>query len=217
MDSSRFAKILSGLAQSGVWGCFDEFNRLDISLLSVISTQLLTVRTALLSNANHFKFEGDDIVLNGKVGVFITLSPGASNGVHSELPASLKALFRPGVCIQPDTELICQVMLFSEGFLEASVLARKMSTLYKLSQSVLSKQCHYDFGLRAIKSVLVTAGQLKRESPQLKESIVLMRTLRDVNMPMLVSEDIPLLLGTAPFLIEFKFKTKSLCMSLLLE
>uniref|UniRef100_A0A8D9AKK0 Dynein heavy chain 10, axonemal n=1 Tax=Cacopsylla melanoneura TaxID=428564 RepID=A0A8D9AKK0_9HEMI len=194
MDSARFGKILSGLAQSGVWGCFDEFNRLDVSHLSVISTQLLTVRTALLSTAAHFKFEGANIVLNHKVGVFITLRPGF-NGTNTELPASLKALFRPGVCSLPDTELICQVMLFSEGFLEASDLARKMSTLYNLSQSILSKQCHYDFGLRAIKSVLITAGQLKRESPQLKEGIVLMRTLRDVNMPQLVSEDITLFLG----------------------
>lgn len=49
------------------------------------------------------------------------------------------------------------------------VLAKKMTVLYKLAQKQLSKQSHYDFGLRALKSVLVMAGELKRGSPELNE------------------------------------------------
>lgn len=49
------------------------------------------------------------------------------------------------------------------------VLAKKMTVLYKLAREQLSKQSHYDFGLRALKSVLVMAGELKRGSPELKE------------------------------------------------
>ena len=41
--------------------------------------------------------------------------------------------------------------------------------LYKLAAGQLSKQSHYDFGLRALKSVLVMAGELKRGSPDLPE------------------------------------------------
>ena len=67
------------------------------------------------------------------------------------------------------------------------VLATKMTVLYKLAKEQLSKQHHYDFGLRALKSVLVMAGELKRGSPDLTEDIVLMRALRDMNMPKLVS------------------------------
>ena len=74
-------------------------------------------------------------------------------------------------------------MLFSEGFEGAKVLAKKMTVLYKLSREQLSKQFHYDFGLRALKSVLVMAGGLKRQYENMSEDLVLMRCLRDSNMP----------------------------------
>jgi dynein heavy chain, axonemal len=50
--------------------------------------------------------------------------------------------------VVPDLELIAEIMLFSEGFDNAKLLARKMTVLYKLAQEQLSKQHHYDFGLR---------------------------------------------------------------------
>ena len=68
---------------------------------------------------------------------------------------------RPCAMVVPDFELICEIMLVAEGFLEAKVLARKFITLYTLCKELLSKQDHYDWGLRAIKSVLVVAGSLK--------------------------------------------------------
>ncbi|CAF4631822.1 unnamed protein product, partial [Didymodactylos carnosus] len=86
-------------------------------------------------------------------------------------------------------------MLFSEGFSLAKMLAKKMTVLYKLSREQLSKQHHYDFGLRALKSVLVMAGELKRSSAELPEDLVLMRALRDMNMPKFVYEDVPLFQG----------------------
>ena len=53
-----------------------------------------------------------------------------------------------------------------------------MTVLYKLAREQLSKQHHYDFGLRALKSVLVMAGELKRSAPDIDEDVVLMRALR---------------------------------------
>uniref|UniRef100_A0A8D2PF57 Dynein heavy chain hydrolytic ATP-binding dynein motor region domain-containing protein n=1 Tax=Zosterops lateralis melanops TaxID=1220523 RepID=A0A8D2PF57_ZOSLA len=70
-----------------------------------------------------------------------------------------------------------------------------MTVLYKLAREQLSKQHHYDFGLRALKSVLVMAGELKRGSADLSEEVVLMRALRDMNLPKFVFEDVPLFLG----------------------
>jgi dynein heavy chain len=121
------------------------------------------------------------------------MNPGYAG--RTELPDNLKALFRPVTMIVPDLQQICEIMLFSEGFQMARTLAKKMTVLYKLSAEQLSKQFHYDFGLRALKSVLVMAGALKRDTPEYSEDLVLMRSLRDSNLPKYVFEDVPLFLG----------------------
>ncbi|KAK0163654.1 hypothetical protein PV327_007315 [Microctonus hyperodae] len=193
MDYISMANTLGGLVQCGVWGCFDEFNRIDVSVLSVISTQLHKIRSALQIQSQRFMFENQDITIDSKVGIFITMNPGYAG--KTELPESVKALFRPVVCIVPDNELICQIKLFSAGFLTANQLAKKMTVLYTLAKEQLSKQTHYDFGLRALKSVLNMAGQLKKTCDKLPENVVLMRALRDINLPKLIFNDIPLFLG----------------------
>lgn len=63
--------------------------------------------------------------------------------------------------VVPDFALICEIMLVAEGFQEARLLAKKFITLYSLCKELLSQQDHYDWGLRAIKSVLVVAGSLR--------------------------------------------------------
>lgn len=102
---------------------------------------------------------GENINLIPTIGLFITMNPGYAG--RTELPENLKALFRPCAMVVPDFELICEIMLVAEGFQEARLLARKFITLYTLCRELLSKQDHYDWGLRAIKSVLVVAGALK--------------------------------------------------------
>nr|VZI42327.1 unnamed protein product [Spirometra erinaceieuropaei] len=192
MDYHAVGKIFSGLCQCGAWGCFDEFNRIEVSVLSVISTQLKIIQTALMQKASLFKFEDEDIKLKCQVGIFITMNPGYAG--RTELPESVKALFRQVVVVVPDMQLICEIMLFSQGFSSAKVLAKKMTTLYKLAEEQLSKQHHYDFGLRALKSVLVMAGSLRRSEPDLSEESVLMRAMRDMNLPKFVYEDVQLFL-----------------------
>ena len=66
-----------------------------------------------------FQFEGQEITMDQRVGIFITMNPGYAG--RTELPESVKALFRPVVVIVPDMQQICEIMLFSEGFLLAKV------------------------------------------------------------------------------------------------
>lgn len=126
-------------------------------------------------------------------GFFITMNPGYAG--RTELPENLKALFRSCAMVVPDIILICENMLMSEGFQDAKILSTKFMELYTLCASLLSKQRHYDWGLRAVKSVLRQAGALKRASPDDPELLILMRALRDFNTPKIVVDDIPIFLG----------------------
>ncbi|KAK7195889.1 dynein heavy chain [Novymonas esmeraldas] len=193
LDYKAMGTIFSGLSQTGSWGCFDEFNRIELPVLSVVSEQLRSIQAALRAGDKEFLFGDSVIRLVPTVGTFITMNPGYAGRV--ELPDNLKALFRPVVMVVPDMELIAENMLFSEGFTTARELARKMVTLYSLARGQLSKQHHYDWGLRALKAVLVMAGQLKRGSPELSEESVLMRALRDMNAPKFIAQDEPLFKG----------------------
>jgi len=67
----------------------------------------------------YLQFEGQEIMMDHRVGIFITMNPGYAG--RTELPESVKALFRPVVVIVPDMQQICEIMLFSEGFLLAKV------------------------------------------------------------------------------------------------
>ncbi|XP_078257485.1 dynein axonemal heavy chain 17-like [Rhinoraja longicauda] len=193
MDYKSCGNIYKGLAQSGAWGCFDEFNRISVEVLSVIAVQVKCIQDAIRDKKTRFNFLGENIVLVPSVGIFITMNPGYAG--RTELPENLKALFRPCAMVVPDFELICEIMLVAEGFLDARLLARKFITLYTLCKELLSKQDHYDWGLRAIKSVLVVAGSLKRGDPTRPEDQVLMRALRDFNIPKIVTDDLPVFMG----------------------
>jgi len=83
-----------------------------------------------------------------------------SYGGRSKLPDNLKQLFRPVVMTIPDNELISEVMLYSVGFMHAKELARKTVSLFQLCRQLLSVQQHYDWGLRALKTILSIAGLL---------------------------------------------------------
>uniref|UniRef100_A0A8D1XQ40 AAA+ ATPase domain-containing protein n=1 Tax=Sus scrofa TaxID=9823 RepID=A0A8D1XQ40_PIG len=193
MDYKSCGNIYKGLAQTGAWGCFDEFNRISVEVLSVVAVQVKSIQDAIRDKKQQFNFLGEEISLNPSVGIFITMNPGYAG--RTELPENLKALFRPCAMVVPDFELICEIMLVAEGFIEARLLARKFITLYQLCKELLSKQDHYDWGLRAIKSVLVVAGSLKRGDPDRPEDQVLMRSLRDFNIPKIVTDDMPVFMG----------------------
>ncbi len=187
MDYKSVGRIFSGLVQSGSWGCFDEFNRIKIEVISVVAMQISDILNALTQKVASFTFMGVHIKCNLNCGVFITMNPGYAG--RTELPDNLKALMRPVAMMAPDLTMIAEVMLASEGFNEGRVMAKKTVTLYSLMVQQLSKQFHYDYGLRNLKAVLNMAGQLKRADSNMPEESILMRALRDMNLPKFIKDD----------------------------
>eukprot|EP00040_Diaphanoeca_grandis_P036231 m.230237 g.230237 ORF g.230237 m.230237 type:complete len:4579 (-) comp33576_c0_seq1:2736-16472(-) len=216
-DSEAMQRILVGLCQVGAWGCFDEFNRLEEAQLSAVSQQIQTIQLALKrfateKNVTVEVVQDREVPLSSDVGIFVTMNPGYAG--RSNLPDNLKKLFRQLAMTAPDRQLIAQVMLFSQGFRDAEALSKKIVPLFILCKEQLSSQSHYDWMLRALKQVLVSAGNIKRTrladareaclakgqeineeeiAASIDEQTVLIQSVRETMVPKLVSEDIPLL------------------------
>eukprot|EP00903_Cladosiphon_okamuranus_P017642 g16249.t1 len=119
IDHTMPARLFSGLVQTGAWTCLDEFNRINIEVLSVIAEQLMVLRNARLAGATKVMFEGRELPLKDHH-VVVTMNPGYYG--RTELPNNLQTCFRPVAMMVPDYSLISEIILYSEGFEHAKAL-----------------------------------------------------------------------------------------------
>jgi dynein heavy chain len=121
------------------------------------------------------------------------MNPGYAG--RTELPDNLKSMFRPISMMVPDSAIIAENILFSDGFQNTKILAKKVYTLYQLAMQQLSKQDHYDFGLRSMVALLRYGGRKRRQFPHFPEDEIVYLAMRDMNIARLTSDDLPLFSG----------------------
>uniref|UniRef100_A0A8B9QWJ8 Cytoplasmic dynein 2 heavy chain 1 n=1 Tax=Anas platyrhynchos TaxID=8839 RepID=A0A8B9QWJ8_ANAPL len=196
IDVKSMGRIFVGLVKCGAWGCFDEFNRLEEAVLSAVSMQIQTIQHALKKHSPSCELLGKKVEMDHNSGIFITMNPaGKGYGGRQKLPDNLKQLFRPVAMTHPDNELIAEVILYSEGFKDAKTLGRKLVAIFNLARELLTPQQHYDWGLRALKTVLRGCGSLLRQlkksevKQQINESHMVVQALRLNTMSKLTFAD----------------------------
>lgn len=166
IDYMSMSKFFKGLAANGTWVCFDEFNRLEIHVLSIISQLIVSLTRAKHDESAMIEIEGTILPFNQNCGLFITMNP--FNFGRTPLPDNLKALFRQITMVVPDTLFIAEILLYGVGFNSARNLAFKITHTFGLINEHLRFEQHYDFGLRTIKSVLIYAGEVKLRCMKVK-------------------------------------------------
>ena len=203
IDFQSMGRIFIGLIKCGAWGCFDEFNRLLEEQLSAISQQIQIIQWAIKENNPNMILLGKTVEVNRNSGIFVTMNPaGKGYGGRSKLPDNLKQLFRPVAMSVPDNDIIAQILLFAEGFRYAKELSQKVVSLFSLCKQLLSNQQHYDWGLRALKTVLTVGGQLiqaeKKAEKKLDdkaEALLLIKAIRINTLSKLTYADSSKFLG----------------------
>ncbi|MCP9266202.1 DYHC2 [Dirofilaria immitis] len=190
IDVYSMIRIFIGLVQCGAWGCFDEFNRLDQTVLSAVSMQIQVIQDAIMSRSEKCMLADREVPVDLNSAIFITLNPvSKAYGGRQKLPDNLMQLFRPIVMSAPDNELIAETLLSAEGFCDAKKLSRKLVSIFSLSKEMLSSQQHYDWGLRALKTVLCSCGNLLASRVDKNENQVVVDALTLNTISKLTFED----------------------------
>ncbi|PVH14652.1 uncharacterized protein CXQ87_002799 [Candidozyma duobushaemuli] len=199
-DFKSMERILLGLCKVGCWGCFDEFNRLDSANLSALASQIEGIQQGLNNRSKQVAVSGASFSIHPNTGLFVTMNPGYAG--RNELPENMKRLFRSVSMEKPDLELIIDVILTSHKLIHTKTLSKKIVHFFKGLSEAVSDQRHYDFGLRAIKSILRMCGskrfnsdssenQSVHDDPELlKELEILKASLEESILPKLVPQDV---------------------------
>ncbi len=187
MNYKSIDRMIKGMANTGGWCCLDEFNRLDLEVLSVISQHLVKIKNAFNEHKNDFFFEGSLIKFKGQCAWFATVNPGYTS--RKDLPENLRVIFRPVSIIAPDAEKITEVKLFAAGFATASILVTKLIDFCNQCKNLIPEKKYFDFGIRGIMAIIACAQELKMKSADVDEEELICQAVYQVMKPKFSTKD----------------------------
>lgn len=187
MNYKSIDRMIKGMANTGGWCCLDEFNRLDLEVLSVISQHLVKIKNAFNEHKNDFFFEGSLIKFKGQCAWFATVNPGYTS--RKDLPENLRVIFRPISIIAPDALKITEVKLFAAGFSTASLLAPKLINFCNQCKNFIPEKTYFDFSIRSIISIISSAQELKIKAVGANEEELIGQAVYQVIRPKFSNKD----------------------------
>lgn len=187
-DFQAMTRLLSGIAQVGAWGCFDEMNRMDEATLSSLTGHVERIQSALLEGSESIHVMDSSIPLHKDTAFFITLNPGYKG--RSNLPENLRKRFREISMKRAEKKNISKSLIRIIGLHDAGNLSRKLVSFLSNLQKECSLQKHYDFGLRCFKKILATCVKLINEKKYgANEESLLSESISRVVLPSLSIAD----------------------------
>lgn len=184
-------RFLKGIILSGTWLCLDDFNRINIEVMSVVGQNMADLSKVKHANLEFMTLANVELRVNPSCYICLTMNPRYL--CRNDLPDSVRILFRNVSMISPDLELISRVSLEAAGFRGAKEHTKRIIHFLSLCSQKLSQQLHYDFKLRDLKTILGTCEDYFQQFDN--EDHVLLQSLRDVLEPKIFIHDVPLYKG----------------------
>ncbi|CAK9814005.1 Dynein axonemal heavy chain 7 [Anthophora quadrimaculata] len=181
------SQIFKGFLSCGAWLCFENFDRLEIDLLSRITQTLTNILQTIATNSKIITFEDSSLKINSLGYICIVTKLGLFK--YSNLPDNLKSLFRTVSMVVPDLKRIVEIEFFAAGLSNSKLIASKLITFHKvLSEQLLCELCN-TFNLHSAKAITKTVIYLKQSFPHESETVLLLRSLIDIYLPKLCNTD----------------------------
>eukprot|EP00767_Chilomastix_cuspidata_P006004 gnl/Chilomastix_cuspidata/6293.p1 GENE.gnl/Chilomastix_cuspidata/6293~~gnl/Chilomastix_cuspidata/6293.p1 ORF type:complete len:5265 (-),score=1091.15 gnl/Chilomastix_cuspidata/6293:310-13914(-) len=198
LDAAALGRMVFGICETGAWGSFDEVNRINPAVLSVLAQMIGNIQNAMRAHFEEVQMSQKIIKLNPEHAFFITLNPGYSG--RKEIPDSLSELFRPTSMILPDSFKIAEVILYALGFTHSKKISLQLVGLFGQLETQIEHLPHYDFGLRSVKAVLTAIENKKKRkafapdggstAPEEEEMRLVSDTILRINKPKFSSDDL---------------------------
>ncbi|RDD45872.1 Dynein heavy chain 5, axonemal [Trichoplax sp. H2] len=170
-EPSSLIRIIHGLAQDGCWGCFDDFHRVQVSTISVLSHHLQIIMNALRTKEIFCTMPGGiEITINRKVAFFMTYDTSYGNQGDHLLPSDIRTLFRPIALTAPDVGLILRAYCTSKGFKAPRVLADRIKLLLSISKHLVKSNNQHKISLSSILSCISYAAKRRDDYQALQNN-----------------------------------------------